>query len=225
MKKQIISIITTSILATSSICYAERLNTQDFFIKANASANFFQDAKQFDGVKVKAKTAPSFAVGLGYYVLDNLRTDLSIEYYINPTFKKSYTNHEEYGSPKLKQTVKLSTLMLNTNIDVVDIDIVKLFVGAGIGMARHQTKYCITGADLEGDDIDMQNKTKTSNNFAYSLGTGLSIALSEGINAELYYSYKNFGQTTPKKDEDGDNMSKKIHYSSHGVSIGLRVDI
>ena len=227
MKKQIINLITsTSIVFTINTCYAGRLNTQDFFIKTQVGGNLFNNVKQYEGVKSKAKLSSAIAVGLGYYILDNFRMDLSFEHYLNPTFKSNlYNNHQEYGSQKLKQNLQLSTLMLNSSIDVIDFDPIKLFLNAGVGIAKHKTKYYITGSSPDNEQIDEKVDTKTSYNFAYSIGTGLSFHVSDNINAELGYSWKNFGYTKPKKNTEGENISRKMSYSSHNLSVGFRIDL
>ena len=117
MKKQLTgSIIAVSMILSSTTSFAERLDTSDFFVKAHVSGNFFNNIKT-EGFTAKSKTSPSIAFGFGYYVLDNFRADLTYENYINPTFKYSLQDHEEYGSQQFNQKVDLSTLMLGGNVD------------------------------------------------------------------------------------------------------------
>ena len=226
--------ITKQITLSTIICLfnapfvatAERTNFSDFFIKANISANIFNDAKQYEGIKLKSQITPATAVGLGYYIQDNFRIDLTFEHYFTLRYKKQIcNNHPEHGTFKLKQSPQLSALLINTSIDIVDFDPVKLFVTGGIGIAKHKTKYLLSGVDIDGDPVDDVISTKTSRNLAYSIGTGFSFDLSECVNAEITYLWKNFGSTKPMKNEDGENISRKMTYSTHNVSVGLRIDL
>ena len=219
IKKKII-VATASILLFNSSAYAEQ-----FYFKTSVSGNSFNQVKFEDGFKAKAKIAPSLAIGFGYYILDNLRADLTFEHYIAPIFKCSITNHEEHGSQKQKLRPTLSTLMVNTNVDVIDFDSSKIFVGLGAGVARHKTKYTTAGISLDGDNFDLAVSTKTSNNFSYALSAGISLLIVDGLNAELAYSWRDFGSTKPRKNEDNEDITKKHLYRAHNLSLGFRIDI
>ena len=178
-----------------------------------------------ESIKGKSKTSPSIAFGFGYYVLDNFRADLTYEHYINPTFKYSLQDHEEYGSVKFNQKVDLSTLMLGGNVDIVELGVSKIFLGAGVGVAKHKTKYNVTGINTDGNNFDVGVSTKVSNNFAYTLGAGVAFPIFDSVNAELAYSWRDFGSTKPRKNSDGEEMTSKTKYRSHNVSLGLRIDM
>jgi opacity protein-like surface antigen len=227
MKKQLTgSIIAVSMILSSTTSFADRLDTSDFFVKAHVSGNFFNNIKYKDdteSIKAKSKTSPSIAFGFGYYVLDNFRADLTYEHYINPTFKYSLQDHD--GSVKFNQKVDLSTLMLGGNVDIVELGVSKIFLGAGVGVAKHKTKYDVKGIDTDGDNFDMELSTKVSNNFAYTLGAGVAFPIFDSVNAELAYSWRDFGSTKPRKNSDGEEMTSKTKYRSHNVSLGLRIDM
>ena len=53
----------------------------------------------------------------------------------------------------------------------------------------------------------------------------MAFPIFDSVNAELAYSWRDFGSTKPKKNSDGENMTRKISYRSHNVSLGLRIDI
>jgi len=220
IKKKII-VATASILLFNSSAYAEQ-----FYFKTSVSGNSFSNIQfEEEGFKAKARITPSLAIGFGYYILDNLRADLTFEHYIAPIFKYSITNHEEHGSQKQKLRPTLSTLMVNTNVDVIDFDSSKIFVGLGAGVARHKTKYTTAGISPDGDNFDLAVSTKTSNNFSYALSVGMSLLIVDGLNAELAYSWRDFGSTKPRKNEDNEDITKKHLYRAHNLSLGFRIDI
>ncbi len=219
IKKKII-VATASILLFNSSAYADR-----FYFKTSVSGNSFNQVKFEDGEKAKAKIAPSIAIGFGHYILDNLRADLTFEHYIDPTFKCSVKKHEVYGNQEVKLRPNLSTLMVNTNVDVIDFDSSKFFVGVGMGVARHKTKYHVTGTSPGGKKIDREISTKISHEFSYALNAGMSLFIIDGLNAELSYSWRDFGNTKPSKNEDNEDMTKKVPYRVHNLSLGFRIDI
>ena len=90
---------------------------------------------------------------------------------------------------------------------------------------QHKTKYNVTGNDTDGDNVDVELSTKVSNNFAYTLGAGVAFPIFDSVNAELAYSWRDFGSTKPRKNSDGEEMTFKTKYRSHNVSLGLRIDM
>ena len=133
--------------------------------------------------------------------------------------------HEVYGNQEVKLRPNLSTLMVNTNVDVIDFDSSKFFVGVGMGVARHKTKYYVTGTSPGGKKIDREISTKISHEFSYALNAGMSLFIIDGLNAELSYSWRDFGTTKPRKNEDNEDMTKKVPYRVHNLSLGFRIDI
>jgi len=77
-----------------------------------------------------------FGLGAGYHIMDNMRADLTFDHFISPTFKD--------GGKKIKG--EINTLLLNGFIDIFDISIAKVFVGAGIGGS-------LVKATVSGDKI------------------------------------------------------------------------
>jgi len=228
MRKKII-IITASLLPLASVNadysgYGDA-NHNRFYIKAGGSGSFFNKITADDGLKYKAKVIPGVNIGVGYYILENLRTDLTLEYYINPTFKGSVTDHQDYGNQRHRAKLELGTLMINSYVDLFDIGISKFFIGGGVGIAKHKTKYHVIGTSPENENIDFRISTKKSNNFTYALSAGMAFPVLEFMNIDLTYSWKDFGKTNPKKNIEGENMTEKVVYKGHNIALGLRIDL
>jgi opacity protein-like surface antigen len=76
---------------------------------------------------------------------------------------------------------------------------VKIFAGAGVGIARIKTKFEFNFDDKE---ISMPiAKSKISNTFSYALHLGASTEFTTGIHGELVYSYRDMGKTKNTKQE------------------------
>ena len=79
MKKIILTTTALAVLASSSAQAIE----SDFFVKVNTGYSKMSKVKS-----AKAKNDVFFGVGAGYYVMDNVRADLTFDHFISPTFKK-----------------------------------------------------------------------------------------------------------------------------------------
>ncbi|MDP4709204.1 MAG: outer membrane beta-barrel protein [Rickettsiaceae bacterium] len=193
MKKIILTTAAVAVLASSSALAIEN----DFFVKVNAGYSKMNKVKG-----AKAKNDMFFGIGAGYYVMDNVRADLTFDHFVNPTFKK--------GGKKIKGEV--NTLLLNGFIDLFDISIAKVFVGAGIGGSQVKAK-------VTGDAVAANNgKAKQKYNLAYAAYLGSSVEFAPGITGEVTYSYRAMGKT---------KEINKVEYEfkGHNVGAGVRFDL
>jgi opacity protein-like surface antigen len=193
MKKILLTTAAVAVLATSSAQAIEN----DFFIKVNAGYSKMSKVQS-----AKSKNDIFFGVGAGYYVMDNVRADLTFEHFVNPTFKKD--------GKKIKGEV--NTLLLNGFIDLFDISLAKVFVGAGIGGSQVKAK-------ITGDSVAASNGTaKQQYNLAYALYLGSSVEFAPGVTGEVTYSYRAMGKTKQQNKIDYD-------FKGHNVGAGVRFDL
>jgi opacity protein-like surface antigen len=193
MKKIILSSVVGLCLLTPTANAVE----SDFFVKANLAYSKLDKAK---GLKSKKDVA--FGVGLGYNYLENVRLDLTFDHFINPKFAS--------GNKSIKGNV--NSLLLNGIVDIVDISIAKIFIGAGAGVGQTQ-------ATVSGDTIVANNgKAKQEYSVAYALYLGSAMEFAPGIFAELSYSYRYIGETKKLNNSD-------IKFKGQHLSVGLRFDL
>jgi opacity protein-like surface antigen len=219
MKKILLAAAATTIIS-SSVAFA---GAEDmFFLKAQVGANMMSSVKDksFD-VKLKSETNPFLGLGVGYYLMDNVRADLTFEHYFSPTMKK---NFEEDG---IKQTAKrkvtLDALFINGYVDLFDLSVAKFFAGAGVGMAQVAGKVTLSAKDDDDSVSSISAKLKKQNNFAYALHVGAATEFAPGINGELSYSWKDFGKTSKKAKGFDDVGSTAL--KGHHVGLGIRFDM
>jgi len=198
MKKIILTAATVATLLSTTAYAAEDM----FYVKANVGWD------KLDKIKgMKSNNDVFFGVGVGYYVMDNVRADLTFDHYVNPNHKGSFNNVK--GS-KLKTMA--DTLMINGFVDLFDVSVAKIFAGAGVGMSMISTK--LTQPNLAN------TKYKKKNNFAYGIHLGASTEFAPGVNGELTYSYRDMGKfTTPKGATSLGNLK------GHHVAAGVRFDM
>lgn len=210
MKKILLIVATTTTLLTSVASFASE---NQFYFKGEAGALKFNKAKTMD-IKFKSKTSAILGVGLGYYLMDNVRGELTLDFLIDPKFKKSGTTAGSAYNAKIKSDV--TSLLASGYVDLYDAGLAKFFVGGGIGLAYVKDKLNYTLAR-----VSTSSKTKKVYNFAYQLSAGASFNVSEGANIDLAYSWRDYGKSKKAKNS---NFGKVAH-KGHNVIAGVRFDI
>lgn len=240
MKKLLLIAATSTALLSSAASFAE---TGGFYLKAEGGATRL-NALKFKGnedknssTKFKSTISGIVGIGVGYYIMDNVRAELTLDFLTNPEFKSSSSKEpaekvKVSWDAKLKENVR--SLLLSGYVDLYDGGIFKLFAGAGIGMAQVQQKMTATittthdgkNPETETDSVSF----KTANNFAYQLTAGASFNVADGMNLDLTYSWRDYGETGDKvKGEDkGQDKNKKQDspaFRGHNLMAGIRFDL
>ena len=198
MKKILLTTAAVLTLATSSAYAAEDM----FYVKGQVGWD------KLDKIKgMKSNNDAFFGLGVGYYVMDNVRADLTFDHYVNPNHKGKY---DGVSGTKLKS--QADTLMVNGFVDLFDVSVAKVFAGAGVGLSMISTKASATNVDSV--------KYKKKNNFAYALHLGASTEFAPGVNGELTYSYRDMGKFKTPKD-----VTSLGSLKGHHVAAGVRFDI
>ena len=239
MKKLLIGL---SIATLSNMSLASE--GSGFYLKANVGANKMSSAKQeheeMSNTKSKSEISPTFIIGTGYYMNDMIRTELTFDY-SKVSFKEGKSNFNLPGDNlgetingqiSLNRKASIYSLMVNSYIDMPATENIKIFVGAGVGIAKIKEKIngSLTGVVLSGNTIigtgneNNSYSSKCKNNFAYSLTIGSAVKISSNVNIEIAYSWRDFGSTSYYKDSDGDTLTKN-RYNGHSVMTGIRFDL
>ncbi len=192
-------------------------------------------AKKAEGAnfKYKLKSDTSFAgdVEVGYYFMENVRIGLAYSKYFNPSLKKTQeidNNATQKVDNTIKSKINAHSLMLNGYVDVADLSMAKIFVGAGAGMSQVSAKVNFSASETDkanGNKVTNTSpsiKLKKSNNFAYKLTTGLAVEMAPNVYGEVFYAWEDLGKT---KDYSGDlGKINKISVKGHTAGLGIRFD-
>ncbi len=235
---------TTILMLSTSVLATDDKDRTGFYLKMNVGANKINDIKEKSqdinlSVKSKSEISPMFAIGVGGYINNVMRVDLTFDY-LKVDFKNTKNTIKiEVEDKRVKAHISLDRKayiysgMLNTYLDLPITDNMKFFVGGGMGLAQirekvggnvHLTAFNIEDNSTDYHTINDHESSKKKNNFAYSLTAGISAKIAANTNIELAYSWKDFGKTKYKKDEDGDRTGSK-HYKGHILTAGIRFDI
>lgn len=219
-------------------------NINQFYFKAEGGASFLNKAKdKFFDVKMKSRAAGAFGVGVGYYLMDNVRTDITFNMLINPLFKSTF---DPAGNPNfvklyrkiypfrplqtgkhtmlVKHKGKVMTLLLNGYVDLFPIgDVAKIFVGGGVGLAQIKEKISVSG---DGEHL-IGVSVKKANNFTYQATIGASVDLTDTIKGEISYSFRDYGKTKGGTDKfQGQEVTiGKTSYKTHNITVGFRFNM
>ncbi|AJQ52262.1 outer membrane protein [Rickettsia conorii] len=238
MKKLLLIAAASTALLTSGLSFADcDMNSSvdssmlssvenQWYLKLNVGSVIVNKTKPKGAdFKLKSNTGFTGEIGAGYYIMDNLRTDLTIGTVASSHLKKSKT-YPGGDSFSVKNKPTVVSLLLNGYVDFVDLSMFKVFAGAGVGAAFVKEK--IHSKDIKDGVTDTFNGTaKNNTNFAYQLSLGTSFEVAQGVKAELVYSWRDYGKTkNTTKTIDGDKVKfGGTRYKGHNLMAGLRFDM
>jgi len=197
-----------------------------WYAKINAGGAIFNKLKVYlpyeeignESIKLKSKTGFVGEIGGGYYIMNNLRTDLTVGF-TTVDIKKTvtFTDGADTVTVKAKANPTIVSFLLNGYVDFVDLSMFKVFAGGGVGAAilKEKGSSSITGTvDDESVSKSISGKDKNKTNFTYQLSLGTSFEVADGVKAELVYSWRDYG-----KSRNG------LRYRSNNLMAGLRFDM
>lgn len=213
-------LLTAAVIFASNSAFAEF--GDEIYIKAFGGASKLNQVKDTMD-KFKTTRTGLVGVAVGSPVMDKVRADISIERVLNAGLKA--VDDEE--SRKIKTDI--NAMSLNLFVDLYKMDMVTFNVHSGVGIALVKTKEAYSL--LRHREYDVSASSKQTINFAYSVGAGISAAISDGVNIDLDYSYKDFGKS---KDILHRNIVNNlpnttglngVSLKGHHVTAGIRFDM
>ncbi|MDX1917461.1 MAG: outer membrane beta-barrel protein [Rickettsiaceae bacterium] len=241
---KLLTAVAAATLATSSFA-----NEGTFYLRADAGLSYlpkqtlkFKDINDEDLIvnsKVKTQTKIKNnivgALGVGYYLTDNIRSELVLSNHFGTT-QKGTQSLEVGGFQKITSTIAvtptITSITLKGLVDAYDFGAGKFFVGAGLGMsqvsakAKYKTEEEIKVLGIKFNSTEEGSfKWKKQNNFSYLLTTGASFNVSDTVKFDVAYTYANYGKLNKIKDEEGESFKCNYNLASHNVTAGIRVSL
>lgn len=230
MKKMLLVGAASAAVLTSTAFAMDNAMDNQFYLKLEGGATKLNKTTDIGyGVKMKSNTSGIVGAGVGFYVMDNVRSELTFDVLLSPRFKKTFPSTNDNNQPVIanaKHKGKIGSLLLSAYVDFYDAGAFKLYAGAGIGTAqvRETIQYVATPSSGSTAQVESYSaKIKRAYNFAYQLGAGASVAVADGVNVELGYSWRDYGKTKSNVIE-GTTVGK-TRYRGHNVMAGVRFDI
>ena len=213
-----------SVMAT--LCCYEASTANDFYVRTDIgfSKSTKIDNKQTfykKGGEKRLNSGITYSFGLGYKFNDHFRTELAYNKVNNLKYSTKVTTDREY-----KQKIKLQAIMLNSYYDISSAYKIRPYVGIGLGYANIKPGEAWRTSSSNA----MTYKAKNSNNFTYSLITGVSTNITDKLNLDIGYKFQDYGKTkkfyTRKlNDNPWKNYPAKdsgIKIKTHSLTVGVR---
>jgi opacity protein-like surface antigen len=207
MKKILLTSIATIVMSSSIL--ADMIDSA-FYLRGDIMASKFLDVK-VEGNKHTEKMNPSFDFGLGYNLIGNIRTELVYTHIWPAVYKHAVGNDESHVK------AFADAIMVRGIIDLVDLEVAKIYAGVGVGGSRNRHKITIYNSSFKGE-----KSSKFKYNLAYNAIMGTSIELSSRTFLEIGYMFADYGATKGFKSSV---KQGKIALRSHNIFLGIRHEL
>lgn len=170
-------------------------------------------------------TGATLGLGVGKQFSDNFRAELMFNYRVGNELDTN-ENLSTIGSPTTAD-LSSSSLFANLNYDVAKVQVqnttIVPYIGVGIGFAVNELGDVTEVAP--GGTVVWQGDTKT--NFAWQIGAGVGIPLTDKLTFDAGYRYVDLGSFqsgTQLISGATGNLQKKVKgdFAAHEVLVGLR---
>lgn len=217
-----------SVILIPNICFAEHAP----YFKGVLGINKINKIANCDNTYQKSNFSPDIGIGggVGYNFDDSFRGEVLITYTSLSFSNKSKFDSFYELSVNTKKVVINST-MLNIYKDFFQLsDNVTFFAGVGAGIS--QITEFIVWESLSPNRTVGNNKItfakgvttrKIIYNFSHSVIAGIDFKVSDRINMEFTYQFKNNG-LTPARKMARVNVDQK-HYLVHNIYTGFRYNL
>ncbi|MEC9486548.1 MAG: outer membrane beta-barrel protein [Prosthecochloris sp.] len=226
--KKFISLMAVAVLLTGWSTPSQAGNP---YASANIGIAWFNDLEatesDFDdrdySLEVMLDSGIAFTGALGYDMGDT-RAELEFGYQNNDAASAVILDNDgdvDEGPWNYGGDISVTTLMVNGyyDIDLADSGL-ELFLTAGLGGAFYSF-------DDIGDVDDEEYRGSTNGStWAYQLGAGLSLPVSDQLMVEGRYRYFNTAEFTTEDDFDAfDNHAMNMDITTHSMLVGLRYNL
>jgi opacity protein-like surface antigen len=236
--------------ALASVASSAFASENAFYVRADAGASFTTKEKVGE-VKSKKNTHFVAGLGVGTYLMDNVRAELNITNHFSahpklksmdvvantvskapvPAVEGKSGNPKGTLSGKAKFTA--TSIMLGGLVDFADLGYAKLFAGASVGMTQLGAKSAVTLKPTETADAALGKtynaKAKKHFTFSYALTAGASMEAADGVMVDVAYRFADLGKTKAFKGTDPYNglavTGGKARLKSHDVTAGVRFEL
>jgi opacity protein-like surface antigen len=228
LKNKLLTILLNTTIILYPFCvFAD----QGPYFKGLIGMNKFNRIKNFNDFRQNSNFSPEIGVGggIGFNFDKTFRGEL-IVIYTKVNFHNHCNLNSFYDTHLNTKRVTINSTMFNIYKDFFEVTKnVNFFGGVGIGIS--QINESITWKVFYPDIRNRRNikvskgatHRKNVYNFSYSLMAGMDFEVSEKLNIELGYQFKNLGITKPKTMQvvylDGKT------YISHNIYTGIRYNL
>jgi len=206
MKKHILTIIgCTMLISFASISHS----AEGLYVSGNIGAAMPVDSDSTaPGVllTIESDTGIALGVALGYDFGNNFRTELEYAYQQNDL--STTTLNGVITAPVTSGDTTSHAGLLNGYYDFNNNSVFTPFISGGVGFATIDISNIVTGGVTTAAAV-------SDTVFAYQVGAGVSLAVSDALSIDLTYRY--FATA------DAKSGTTTAEYSSNNIYLGARV--
>ncbi|MBU2672890.1 outer membrane protein [Hafnia paralvei] len=194
-------------LATSASAFAANSDNTGYYAGAKLGTSLEQihGQKSANGSSVPRDTKQAGTAGLVFGYNFQNEFNLPIRAELDYSFRDTTdTDHFiKADNTRTHNRVRLQTAMLNGYYDINTDTAFTPYISAGIGYANVNLKNTQDGASHSGN----------GDNFAWSVGTGVSYAINNHLDLDLGYKYLDAGDATAQ--------ASKVKVATHDFTAGV----
>ncbi|XVN40308.1 MAG: porin family protein [Rickettsia endosymbiont of Argas persicus] len=235
MKKLLLIAATSATILSSSVSSFADMMDNEWYLRVDAGAAMFNKEKdKVTGIKLKTNTAFTGDLGIGYYVAENFRADLTLGTVTGAKLKKSgsFTSGKFAGTNgTVSHKPTISRLLVTGYADLSNFEMFDVFVGAGIGATLLKEKIVYSGSVINnGTQVslgELSSRVKNRTNLAYKVTLGTSAQVADCVKAEIAYAWIDDGKSKSKTTtfQGRKVQTGGMRYQSHNLTAGIRFDI
>lgn len=129
------------------------------------------------------------------------------------------------SSDDVKADITLNTVMVNTYYDFKNDTKFTPYISVGLGMAsiNHKMRYDYNDHIVSMNQFTHEKftKSKTTNNFAWSVGLGSQYQVNNHLSLDMSYRFLDAGKSKASYYEDNQENVSKVKVQSHDIMFGL----
>lgn len=187
---------------------------------ADTDINFATTTAASDVIEAEAELEDGFMAGaaLGAYFNDWIRAEIEVSGHWHDADGESVTSPLIPGTTTtadLDGDADATFVLANLWLDVPVGDVIRPYIGGGVGLGKLDVELDTTGGTNVIDDSDWA--------FAYQLGGGIAFGLSSNIGVDVGYRYKAINNAELEASAAGGTVDVETDYRSHNVLVGLRI--
>jgi len=212
-------LLTAAVVAISTSAVADDAM---FYARVDGGASFLPKLS-YDGQKGKMTNHFVADLGVGTYLMDNVRTEFLLSNHFS-----AKQNYKAGGGYNEKTKYTAMSLTLKGLVDFWDFEVGKAFAGVGLGYTQLGAKATGSTVNAAGSTITYKSKAKKTGNVSYLLTAGAGFTLSEGVMLDIAYAFNDYGSTKSLKTIYADlstSTDKKVHLRSHDITAGVRFEL
>lgn len=228
MKKLLLA---SAIIAAFNLLNNAQADENIFYVRADfGAATLLKTTDKDLGIKMSRTNHVLASLGLGSYLMDNVRAELNFKGHINPYMKGKLVDPDDIRDTEVKHSLDIRSAALRGIVDVTDFGYGKIFIGAGFGLALVKDKITDTHFDIAKKVIF---KAKQKKGFTWSIGSGVGFDIADCVKLDIAYYFSDYGKTNsfvarlvhPISGTLTTYNVQPIHVRTHEMTAGIRFDL